>query len=136
MAFLMKQIFFQDTVGKTVKALRMIDKTYLVTFSDDTFCYFEEHPNVTNENYIPDNMLTYQNILDWVNIKEDGTVFFDRFVETLILMGIIDEIQLVLDIKPIVDNYVKHLGREKYEKYLSLKQIFEPTAEDFYPIED
>lgn len=121
------QIDIEKCADKHIKAVERVDEVLLVFYNDKSFSYIDS--------YGESEFFSYEEIIDRVDLLEDGEYVFNDFVDLLIKYEIIDKDLLIQDAQSSLQQRKQYQYENKLHKLkLLAKELkFELIPEDKFP---
>jgi len=120
----LKQIKLADAIGKTIKGIEVGYEKHIIAYTDGTFSFFERYEE-WGSTYQSDITLKYEQFIEKLGIRGDGTTYFTGTQEMLIKLGILDGEKLIEDAKERIEKYVEDCKISERKKYEELKAKYE-----------
>lgn len=120
----LNQVNLKDCIGKKIKAIEIDYNSHIIVYDDKTFSHFVEYTEWDSTCH-GDITFVYQELINDIDICDDGTVFLSDLVKMFIDCGIIDEQKLIEDTKEYYEEIKKQDRENKYKLYQKLKKELE-----------
>lgn len=120
----LNQIKLKDAAGKTIAEVSYTDDYLYLKYTDGSFSFLNNYENYDTI-YQNDYLIKYSDILSSVNVRNDGSLYYDSAVNVMIKFGIINEQQLIEDSKEKIEKHLDWIKKQELKRYEELKVKFE-----------